>query len=235
MEGNIENQNNEFWEQFKKPLALLKSSGKAGVKAVKGFVGMLALMAVSNVIFLIITLYRYFGGAAPAGSISWVLISFLIGIVCMAFAAYRGYQFLIIEVMHQVYRSMRGVFEKLSETIVEKTSTLMEKKDAVNQEEFSKEVNLVLLVREKYGKSPRLFKKGMVLLLGRVPLFPFVQAVQEEIASGRKEEASKKLHGSFDAFMEEEIFGKNSNQWMMVIFVINVLACMLIITYKLGA
>jgi len=58
--------------------------------------------------------------------------------------------------------------------------------------------------------------------------------VHNDIAANRNEVATKKLHGSLDSFMEEEIFAKNSNQWMLIIFLINVLACMLIITYKFG-
>lgn len=231
---NSDPKSTELWGMFGKPLKLLASSGKAGLKAVRSFALILALIAGSNVIFLAVALYKYFAGDAPTDAIVWVFACLIIGIAATAFAAYRGYQFILVEVMQQVYKSMRGIFEKLSETVVEKTSRLMQKKEDIGPEEFSKEINLLVIVREKYSKSPRLFRRGIVLLLRKVPLFPFIQEVHGDIAANRNEEATKKLHGLFDAFMEEEIFGKNSNQGMLIIFLINVLSCMLIITYNLG-
>ena len=223
-----------LWGMFGNPLKLLVNSGKAGLKAVKSFAWILVLMIVSNILFISIAVYRYFQGDAAMNAIGWVFICLLIGIVCTSFAAYRGYQFLITEVMHQLYKSMRGIFEKLSDAVVEKTSVLMQKKEEIGQDEFNKEISLTAIVKEKYGKTPRLFRRGLLLLLNRVPLFPFIQKVHEDIAANRNSEATKSLHGSLDAFIEEEVFAKNSNEWMLIIYLINVLACMLIITYKLG-
>ncbi len=231
---NSDPKTTELWGMFGKPLKLLANSGKAGLKAVKSFALILVMMIVSNVIFLSLALFKYFSEDTPTNAISWVVICLLIGFACTAFAAYRGYQFLVIEVMNQLYKSMRGIFEKLSDTVVEKTSILMQKKEEIGPEEFNKEISLIAIVKEKYSKTPRLFRRGLVLLLSRVPLFPYIQAVHNDIAANRNEVATKKLHGSLDSFMEEEIFAKNSNQWMLIIFLINVLACMLIITYKFG-
>lgn len=219
---------------FGKPLKLLSNSGKAGLRAVKNFALILALMVVSNFVFIALSLYKYFAGDAPVGAIGWVFICVLIGVACTAFAAYRGYQFLIIEVMHQLYKSMRGIFEKLSLDLVDKTASLMQKKEEVGQEEFNKEISITALVKEKYSKTPRLFRRGLLLLLNRVPLFPFIQEIHGEILAERKDTAAKKLHNSLDVFIEEQVFGTNSNQWMLIIYLINVLASMLIITYKLG-
>jgi len=135
---NSDPKTTELWGMFGKPMKLLANSGKAGIKAVKSFVMILVLMIASNVVFLSLAIYKYFEGDAAMNAVGWVFICLLIGIGCTAFAAYRGYQFLIIEVMNQLYKSMRGIFEKLSDTLVEKTSVLMEKKEEIGQEEFNK-------------------------------------------------------------------------------------------------
>jgi|GEM_PF-2321331 len=216
------------------PLRLLRNSGKEGLRALRNFFIMLVLFVLSNMIFFALGLYSYFTGDAETGAIGWVFVLVLIGIVCTALAAYRGYQYLIIEMMHQIYRTMDGVMRKLCNSIIDKVRVLLNNSHEVGQEKFEQQINLTVIVRERYRSSPRLFRKGLIMMLSRIPLFPFVQELHDEIEAGDRAASSKKLHLKLDGFIEEKIFGTNSNQMMLIILLINVLGSLLIITYKLG-
>ncbi|HCS20336.1 MAG TPA: hypothetical protein DIW47_07210 [Bacteroidetes bacterium] len=216
------------------PLKLILQGGAVGLLAARKVVLMILLFFLANTFLGLYAIYVFFVSDAVIGDLPWVLAVVGAGIICTALAAYKGYQFVLIEAIRICYKAMNGLFLQFSAFIVDKAAALMQKENPSGNKDISFAMSVSDMIRQRFNKLPLLLRKGVGLILNRVPIAVMVNELRTEIRQGNKEQASQMLFTKMDTFIEDKLFAKNSNLWMWILFFFNLLVGLLIIQYKIG-
>lgn len=219
----------------KQPLKMLAQAGKDGARAVRNFLSILIMMSMTNFVVLIYVIYRFFASDAAVSSLGWILLIVVIDVLFTLLCAYRGYQYLMIEVLHQLYNSLAGAFQKLCYSISERASGIFQKGGTQQEGKLQKLVNAKELAGTYFNKAPRLLRWGLNILLSKIPMYSFLKQMDGDLRAGNIQSASDKLYSETDGWIRENVFGNNTVRWMWIMYLLNVLVALLIWYYKIEA
>ena len=111
---------------------LIKDVGRQSLKAIKWFVLVLLAFGLPNIIFLIISLFKYGNKAINESSFCLFIILF-IGLISTAFALYCTYKYILVDTLNIGYNYLTPLFKKICVKIIEKIisggNRLMGKRD----------------------------------------------------------------------------------------------------------
>ena len=143
-------------------------------------------------------------------------------------SGYKAYKFIILDTIRVIYENSEHLFLKLIGLVVHKLDELVKNKVDLNNANLKKAINSTQIVNEKFKKAPGLVKKGVVLILNRLPLAELATEFKEDIISGNKEEVAIKLHQKIDDFISDTIFGGNNTHWIFWLLPLNLITVIIL-------
>ena len=230
---NQEN-NNKLLKLLNHPWRLIKEGGKLGVNGVKRFTTVLFLFAFSNTILFFYSISRLFSTDFEFIKILFVLLVLIIGLGVTIYSVYRTYQYVIIDTMRVIYENLSSFFHKISELIIDKVENLFQGKVDLTDSQLTKALDFGKMVNSKYQKTPKFLRKGIILILSKIPFVGMLIDLKQEILQGNKAEASAKLYNKMDGFISDNIFGNNNTKWVWWLLPLNIVILFVFIKLKIG-
>lgn len=194
----------------------------------------MTLFAVSNFIAFIYAIITLLSSDFSVSKLFYLVLILIIGIACTVYATYRTYQFVIIATMEVLYKNLSSFFEKISELIIDKVEHLLKGTNRLSSEKLKSALDLRKMINSRYQKAPSFLKKGIILILNRIPFAAMLLDLQDDILNGKKVEASKKLYIKMDDFISNILFGNNNTKWIYWLLPLNIFAVILLIKFKIG-
>jgi len=229
-----EENNNKLLQLLHHPWRLIKEGGKLGVKGVRRFFAVLFLFSLTNTILFFYSISRLFSTEFEFNKILFVLLVLLLGLAITIYSAYRTYQFVIIDTMRVIYENLSSFFQKISERIVDKAESKFKGQVDLTKDQVAKALDLGKMVNSRYQSAPGFLRRGILMILKRVPFAGMLMDLKDEISQGNKAEASAKLYTKMDGFITNSIFGNNHTRWVWLLWPLNILILALIIQYKIA-
>ena len=229
-----EENNSKLLELLDRPWRLIKEGGKLGVKGVKRFFTILFLFAFSNTILFLYAVVRLFSTDFQFVKVFYILLVLLIGLALTIYASYRTYQYVIIDTIRVVYENLSSFFHKISELIIDRVEGLFQGKVDLTNNQLTKALDFGKLVNSKFQRTPKFLRKGIILILNKIPFVGMLMDLKEEIMKGNKIEASAKLYHKMDGFISDSIFSNNNTRWVWWLLPLNILVSFLFIKSKIG-
>lgn len=226
--------NYKVFELLNHPWRLIKEGGKLGINGIKRFFTVLFLFAISNTILFFFAIGRLFVTNFEFYKIAIAFLVLIIGVVITVYAAYRTYQYVIIDTMRVIYENLSSFFQKISVLIIDKAENLFQGKINLTDNQLTKAVDFGKLVKSKYQKTPKFLQKGIILILNRIPFAGMLIDLKEDIVKGNKAEASAKLYSKMNIFITESIFGNNNTKWVWWLLPLNVISLLVLIKFQIG-
>jgi hypothetical protein len=204
------------------------------VHGAKRFFSVLFLFSLSNTVLFLFAIVRAFSTDFAFSKLLYLFLVLVIGICFTIYAAYRTYQYVVIDTMRVVYGDLAPYFQKVSEHLVDKVAGTIQGKVGLSDEQLTKAMDLGNLINSKFTGTPRFLRKGIVLILKRIPIAGMLLDLKEELSMGNKQAVSAKLYTQVDSFISGSIFGKNNTNWVWWLLPVNVLVLLLLIGSKIG-
>jgi hypothetical protein len=157
----------------------------------------------------------------------------LLGVGATAYAAYRAYQYAFIDVVRVIYEIMSGFFQNICAIIIDKVWAIFQDKTKLNNKQLEKAINIGEIVNEQYKKMPRLLKRGITLVLSKVPVVGTLMTLRNELVEGGKEKASHKLFEKMDGLIGD-FFQANNTRWVWWLLPLNIVVMYVVIKLKIG-
>ncbi|AUC75531.1 hypothetical protein [Olleya sp. Bg11-27] len=229
-----EEKNNKLLELLDHPWQLIKEGGKLGVNGVKRFFTVLFLFSVSNTFLFLYSINRLFSTDFEFRKLLVVCFVLIIGLSLTIYSAYRTYHYVVIDTIRVIYENLSSFFQKISQLIIDKVEHLFQGKVDLSDTKLTKALDFGTMVNSKYQKTPKFLRKGIVLILNKIPFFGMLTDLKEDISKGNKVEASTKLYNKMDGFITESIFGNNNTKWVWWLLPLNILLLIILIRFKIG-
>lgn len=226
--------NNKLLQLLNHPWRLIKEGGKLGVNGVKRFVTVLLLFSISNTILFFYAINRLFATNFEFTKAFFVFLVLIIGLGITIFSTYKTYQYVVIDTMRVIYENLSSLFQTISETIVDKVEGLFQGKVDLSDNQLTKALDLGKMVNSNYQKTPKFLRKGIVLILEKIPFAGMLIDLKEDILKSNKIEASTKLYNKMDGFISESIFDNNNTKWVWWLLPINIIILLVLIKFKIG-
>lgn len=216
------------------PWQLITQGGKLGINGVKRFFSILFLFVTVNILLFFFCLYRFFVTDFTFTKLGMVFFVLIIGILITIHAMYRTYRYVLVNAIQVIYENMTPFFYKIVEDLIHKTEKAFEEKIDIKSSHFAKSIDFSKTIHNKYKKSPRLLRKGILLILKRIPFSSLLLEMREDVISGNKQQACEKLFGKMNDFLNDRIFGNNHTRWVYWLLPVNILVIIALILIKLG-
>ncbi|WGH76260.1 hypothetical protein P8625_03590 [Tenacibaculum tangerinum] len=229
-----EERNNQLLELLNYPWRLIKEGGKLGVNGVKRFFTILFLFAFSNTVLFFYAISRLLSTDFEFIKILFVLLVLVLGLGITIYSAYRTYQYVIIDTMRVIYENLSSFFHKISELIIDKAENLFQNKVDLTDNQLTKALDFGKMVNSKYQKTPKFLRKGIIMILNKIPFVGMLIDLKEDISQGNKVEASTKLYDKMDGFISGTIFGNNNTKWVWWLLPLNIIIIIVLIKLKIG-
>lgn len=210
---------------------LVKGVGRQSLKLIKWFLIVLLSVGLLNVVFFIIALFIH--GKQPLNATSYgLLLIFLIGFICIAFALYNTYRYLLIDTLNVAYKYLTPLFKKVCVKIIDKVvaggNLLIGKRD------IEKMLNVGSLMIEVYGKKlPSYLQKSVMFILKRIPFSNFLFNMQDDLKNGMKDSKalSEILYDQLDTYIINTFFSNNSMKWIAWFLPLNIIMQIVLLIY----
>jgi len=229
-----EGKKNKLIELLNHPWRLIKEGGELGVNGVKRFFTVLFLFSLSNTILFFYSISRLFSSDFEFSKLFFVFLVLIVGLAITIYSAYRTYQYVVIDTIRVIYENLSSFFHKISELIIDKVEGVFKEKVDISDNQLAKALDFRKIVNSKYQKTPKFLRKGIVLILNKIPFFGMLVDLKEDISYGNKLEASEKLYSKMDGFITNSIFGNNNTKWVLWLLPINIIVLILLIKFKIG-
>lgn len=224
---------NKLMELIDYPWQLITQGGKLGVTGIKRFIQVVILFSLVNSLLFVYGFVRIISTGVGTEKFIVLLVVALLGIGTTAYVAYRAYQYAAIDVMRVVYENMSGLFQKICAIIIDKVWAIFQDKTKLNNKQLEKAINIGEIVNEQYKKMPRLLKRGITLVLSKVPVVGTLMTLRNELVEGGKEKASHKLFEKMDGFIGT-FFKANNIHWVWWLLPLNIVVMYVVIKLKIG-
>ena len=218
-------------ELSEKPFQAITSAGKKGVKGLGKIIGICIGLALLNLIFFCIGIYRLTVVEYHAIQLVYLSLSLFAGAGVVIFTAYRGYQYCLMETMKDIYQESKQLFYAVCEKIIIQCETILKGTKTIGDKNLSQAIQIKNIVEEKYKTFPSLVKKALIVLFNKLPLSHFLVPITQDIISGNRSGATDKLFQKVDEFMQESVFGMNSLRWIFSVLLVNIVAQILIVWF----
>jgi hypothetical protein len=224
---------NKLSELMDHPWQLITQGGKLGVTGIKRFILIFILFSFVNSVLFIYGLVQFITTGASPNKLVILLVLALLGVGATAYAAYRAYQYAFIDVVRVIYENMSGFFQKICAIIIDKVWAIFQDKTKLNNKQLEKAINIGEIVNEQYKKMPRLLKRGITLVLSKVPVVGTLMTLRNELVEGGKEKASHKLFEKMDGLIGD-FFQANNTRWVWWLLPLNIVVMYVVIKLKIG-
>lgn len=201
-------------------IAFLKEGGKQGLKGVKRFFIIIFLFTFTNFILITWGLYLLFTGTSS--DVTSNLMMVLIGLAGTGYAAYRAYQYAIVDAVKVIYQRLQPFHQKLCDIVVDKAAVLIQSEKKVSNNLLSEVIDVSKILDDSLSQLPFFIKKGVLAILKKIPFIGMVIQVKDEIENGNKPQASIMLFKQVDEFILG-LFSKNSTSWILWLLPLNVI------------
>lgn len=202
---------------------LFKDAGKQSLKALRWFIIVLISFGLPNIIFFILSLFKY--GSTPFGESSLCILGILfIGLLSTFLALYITYKYLLVDTLNIAYKYLTPLFKKVCVKIIDKVISGGNK--LIGKRDIEKMLNVGSLMIEIYGKKlPHYVRKSVIFILDRVPFSDFLFNMQDDLTSGRKDSKtlSEMLYFQLDEYIVNTFFKGNSMKWMFWFLPLNII------------
>lgn len=229
-----EKNNTKLIELLDHPWKLIKEGSKLGINGVKRFFTVLFLFTLSNSILFVYSIIRLIKTDFEYSKIIFVLLVLLIGVGITIYSAYRTYQYVVIDTLSVIYKNLESLFKKITEMIIDQVEKLIKGKVNLTDTQLTKAIDFGKMINSNYKKMPRFLRKGIILILNRLPIVGMVSNLKTDIISGNKLEASTKLYNKIDGFISESIFGSNNTKWIWWLLPLNIIISLILIKSQIG-
>ncbi|MBF0575786.1 hypothetical protein [Dysgonomonas sp. GY617] len=210
---------------------LFKDAGKQSLKALKWFIIVLISFGLPNIIFFILSLFKY--GSKPFAESSLCIFGvLLIGLLSIFLSLYITYKYLLIDTLSIAYKYLTPLFKKVCVKIIDKVISGGNK--LIGKRDIEKMLNIGSLMIEVYGKQlPSYVRKSVIFILSRVPFSDFLFKMQDDLRSGRKDSKtlSEMLYFQLDEYIVNTFFRGNSMKWMLWFLPLNIIIQVLFIIF----
>ena len=210
-------------------VSLLKDKGKIGLNGFIRLVAVVGLFLFTNLILMIIAIVSFANTEMTNTQTIWLIATAVVGIVSTAFAFIKTYRYLILDVMKIAYSTLEGVLRKLCLRIVEVLIEKSKEQQQIHKEKIIKIINTYFSTQKVFLKFPGIIRKGLILILKKVPFYDFVMEFKEMILTGNTEEISNELYIKVDTFIVEEVLGSATMKWLFWLLPLNILIVSVII------
>ncbi|WP_375237874.1 hypothetical protein [Aurantibacter sp.] len=136
--------------------------------------------------------------------------------------------------MRVIYENLSSFFKKISELVIDKAEGLFQGKIDLSDNQLTKALDFGKIVNSKYQKTPAFLRKGIILILNKIPFVGMLIDLKEDIVKGNKIEASTKLYSKMDGFISGTIFGNNNTKWVWWLLPLNIIILIALIKFKIG-
>lgn len=234
--NTVENEENisKLFDLLNSPVKLILNGGKLGVTGIKKFFLTLFLFTTANTILFFYAISRLFVVPFEASHIFYVILVFVIGLGVTIYAQYRTYHYVIIDTIRVIYENLTPFFEKISAILIDKASGVFKGSEKTSDTQLAKKVNIGKLVNSSFKKMPKILRKGITLVLSKVPIIGMLMAIRNDIVNGDSTIASNKLHQQIDGFISNTIFGNNTIKWIWWLLPLNIIFLVFLIHSKIG-
>lgn len=237
-ENSIENEenNSKIFQLLSSPLSLLKEGGRLGITGVKRFFTVLFLFAISNTILFFYSIIRLFSTGFEFSKVGYVFVVLILGLIVTFYAAYRTYHYVIIDTIRVIYENVSPLFRKIADLIIDRAANLLQgkRKANISEQQLMKVLDFKSMVNSKFQIVPNFIRKGIILILKKIPFIGMVIELEEEIQQGNKAEAGAKLHDKMDNFISDYVFGMNNTKWVWWLLPVNIIVLAILIKSKIG-
>jgi len=210
-------------ELLNKPLSLLRQSGTLGIRGVKRLIGIIFLFALSNLILDIYAIVSLVLSDYTHTRLLNLLLLIITGIGITVFAAYKAYQYLMINALQVIYTLSKETIQHVCYNIVLKADQVFNSESFKSKTQSEGVQTTTRFIAEFYEKQPSVLKKGLQLVFKRIPLATMLMDMRTEILNGDHKASSEKLLGLIDSFITRNIFEANNTKWVGWLLPANIL------------
>ncbi|GEM_PF-811006 len=225
---------NKLFKLLNHPWRLIKEGGRLGIKGIKRFTLITLLFAITNTFLFFYSINQLFSTGFGIGKLLIVFLILILGLGVTVYAAYRTYQYIVLDTIKTIYEGLSSLFQKILGMIIEKVDSISDGRLDLNGKQLNKAMDFGKMLNTNYKKIPKILRRGIVLILNRIPLLGMIIEVREDIVKGNKIESSTKLYTKMDAYITDSIFGNNNTNWVYWLLPANVIVIFLLIMYKIG-
>jgi len=213
---------------------LLLEGRKMDLRGVKRFFFVLVLFAFTNIGLFYFSVLRLFAVGFDWGKVPPVLLVAAMGIGVSLYALYRGYQYAVIDAIRVMYINLEPFFRKIAEIVIDQTEEILKGKREVTDKDLAKALDWSKMVNEKFQRLPFFIKRGLIMVLKRIPLVGILVSLSQEVSPEDKAALSNRLFERMDGHIQGSIFGANNTWWIAWLYPLNVLFILLFILFKIG-
>lgn len=206
-----------------KPLLLIKNSASIGIKGIRRFLTIVFLFAISNIIIAIYAIVSLMLANYSNTKLINLLLLIATGIAITAFAAYKAYQYLLINAANAIYINSHETIKNLCTTIVVKANLFFKSESFISKTNNQSLHSTKAFIDAFYEKQPVLIKKGLQRILNRVPVAQLLLDMRSEILNGKHQDSSEKMLGLMDNFLTRNVFEANNTKWVAWLLPSNIL------------
>lgn len=225
---NVENDVALLWELAGNPLRLLREGGRSGLKNVGRLIAVLLLFGFVNLGLSVYAAYRLFWIDYLHQNIAWFLLILLSATLWSAYAAYRAYCNVLLDVAGIVYRRSSPFIALVCRRLVEHASEFLAAGHG-KERHIGKIIHLQQLISEQFGRTPRFIRSALMFVFRRIPVLGMLIDLQDTISGGEKERAIALLHEKVDLYVEESIFSRNTFFWIYWLLPVDILTIILLV------
>lgn len=229
-----EEQNEQLFRLLDQPLQLLLNGGQYGVGSLKRFFGVVVLFCITNVLLFFYALIRLFMGGVEGSKMTYLGLLLLLCIGICVYVAYRMYQYVILNVMEMIFNNLKGLFQKLCSLMIDKAEGLWNAKAGTSGAALRQAINFEDLLNNRFVRMPRILRKGLSMVLSKVPLLGMLADLENEILGGGKEAASQRLYEKMNQFVVDTIFANNDTKWVWWMLPLNIVIVIMLIHAKIA-
>lgn len=217
-----------------KPFSLIKQSVSLGIKGVKRFFMIVFLFAICNLIMDIYAIVSFVTADYNQTKLINLLLLIVTGIAITAFAGYKAYQYLLINAAQFIYVHSKERIEDTCYNIILKADLLFKSETFKNKTQSEGLQATASLITDFYEKQSSFIKKGLHIILNRIPMASILLNLRTDILNGNHKETAQKLCALIDDFVSQNIFEANNTKWVGWLLPTNILLFYLWIDLVIG-
>jgi len=221
-----------FLKLFKNPFRFLKEGNKHGIKSIRRFFLIIILFGITNMLLFFFSIYRLFytGFEYEKSIIVLFILSLAIGFIILA--AFKAYNYVIIDILKVFYLQIKPLLKKTSSLLIDKSEYLL--KNNTPKKELSKSIDIKNIFKSTFNKIPKFLSNTVISLLLKIPIIEMLLEVRELITDGNKIEANNQFFNKIDNFIVNSIFEGNNTLWVWWMLPLNIIGMAIIILSKIN-
>lgn len=232
MEKSLKDVAVDFTSKYNSTKKVLLETGKIGAKGGARYIQVMAVTVLLNLVLFFTSIALGVRYGFEWSDIKYVFLVLALAIVFVIFTSIKTYQYIIIKALEEFYPDAKPLVFKLFHLTVVKTEQTIRERDSISNEQLKSAISFGFVINEYYQGLPRLIKKGLIFLMNRIPVYPMLLELREDIKDQRTEQASIKLFVEADKYIQN-YFGENTTKWLYWLIPLNVVVILTTVYFTL--